>query len=492
MRWRRGGGAALFVLLLGACAPGPLPAPEPRAVTTADLPAATPSGGTPQGTVVVAYPDEPSTFLAPQGSEVAVDDLGALWGLPLLRLDPAGQLRRGLVSDWEVVTEPEGASFRVRLQLRPGEWTDGSTVDAEDVVATLAARRDAEPTRFAAITDVRAPDDSTVEVDFDRSHATWADLLVEAGTVLPSEVAADPTGFDDGVPVSGGPFRLVERERGLRLVFEAHAEGPFGAPGVARVEVLFTPSFETALGLLEDDEVDVLLGHLTLNGVPRATQVDGVEAVAPLGGTTVSLEARPGGALGGAEQADRRRGVAETIDVTELVEGLLGPSGEVATTPWPGVELPGERPVGEVREDQSLVLMVPGGGEVLGFVARAVQRDLVARGMTVDIVTEPAPRFAQVVEEERDVALRVRRTPRRPSLSPWLDDPSLGVTAGAVAVDDADARAALDAVATAAWTAPLFRVGVLHAWKEVEGIRPSAWVGAGFWDVASWTVAATD
>lgn len=476
-------------LLLGACAPGPLAAPEPGVAATPTLPAASPRSASPDGRVVVAYPDEPSTFLGPQGAEVATDDLAALWGLPLLRLDPSGQVRRGLAADWEVLPADDGRPFRVRLALRPGEWTDGTTVDAADVVATLTARREQEPGRFAAITDVTAPSAATVEVAFDRTHAGWADLLVEAGTILPSEQALDAAGYVDGVPVSGGPFRLAERDAGLRLTFRAHPDGPLGAPGVERIDVLFTPSFETALGLLEEGEVQVLLGYLALNGVPRATDVDGVRAASPLGGTTVSLEARPGGALGGEDLADRRRGVAETIDVTELVEGLLGTNGEVATTPWPGVDLPAGRPVGEVREGQELVLLVPGGSEVLGFVARALQRDLVARGMTVDIVTEPAPRFAQVVGTERDLALRVRRTPPRPSLAAFVDDPTLASAAGADVADGPDARTALDAVATSARTVPLFRIGVLHAWRGVDGIRPSSWVGAGFWDAVSWTVA---
>jgi hypothetical protein len=33
----------------------------------------------------------------------------------------------------------------------------------------------------------------------------------------------------------------------------------------------------------------------------------------------------------------------------------------------------------------------------------------------------------------------------------------------------------------------LFRMGVLHAWRGIDGIRPSSWPGIGFWNVGDWT-----
>ena len=480
--------AVLLGVALAACSPSPLAPPASAGDPTTSLPEASPSSTAPSGSVTVAYPDEPSTFVGPVGEEVATDDLAALWGLPLLRMDPAGQLRRGLVRDWEVFEDPT-AGWGVRLDLRPGTWSDGSTVDAGDVVATLGHREASGAAGFGAVRQVRPTSDGDVEVIFGSPYAAWADLLVEAGTMLPSEqLAAGLDGYGDGIPVSGGWFRLVDREPGLRMVFEAHPDGPLGAPALERIEVLVTPSYEVALGLLEDGEAEVALGYLPLNGVARAEEVDGVEAASPLGGTVVSLRFRDGGALGGAEMAARRRGVAETVDVSELVEGLLGPNGAVVATPWPLVDASAEPSFGEVREGQSLALLFPGGSEVLGFSARAVQRDLVSRGMTVDLVGEPAPRFAEVRDEERDVALVVTRSPRRPSLARWVADPEVARAAGAAAVEAPEARQALATVAERARTAPLFRVGVLHAWTDVHGLRPSAWVGAGFWNAGEWSL----
>lgn len=481
------GVAAVLVLAMVGCGAEPLTVPDRGAPSPVALPAAGDHDDPPAGQVAIAHPEEPASFLPSDPADVAAGDLMALWGLPLLRLDEAGQVRRGLVRDWTVVGPVEDG-WRVDLDLAAGSWSDGAPVVATDVVATLEARRDADPDRFGMIRRVEALDDHGVAVVLDRPLASWDSLLVEVGTVLPAGAWPDAaTTYADAVPVSGGWFRVTAYDPGLRVVLEAHDDGPLGPPGLERIEVLFTPSYETALGLLEDGEVDGLMGYLPVNGVPRATEVEGVQAAAPLGGTLVSLAFRPAGGLGGPDDAARRRGVVETVDVAALVEGLLGPAGEVATTPWPGVDHPAPPPVGEVREGQQFTIAYPGGAEVLGFAARAIQRDLVSRGMTVDLTGEPAPRFVELDRGGRDVAVVVTRSPRRPSLAPWVDDVAVARAAGAAPLHSPAVRDGLTAVARSAQVAPLFRVGVLHAWAGIAGVRPSAWPGAGFWNAGEWT-----
>lgn len=476
-------------VLVTACSVPPLAAPDRPTPEPVPLPHSQDAEQMPGGSVTVAYPDEPSAFLAADRHDLAAEDLQALWGLPLLRLDEAGQVRRGLVEDWTVVGATDDG-WQVDLTLREGAWSDGSPVVAADVVATLEAARDRDPSRFGAISGAEAADARTVAVRFSGPYAPWADLLVEVGTVLPESAwGGDLAGYADGTPVSGGWFQVTEYEPGLRVAFEAHPDGPLGPPGLERIEVLFTPRFETARGLLADGDVQVLLGYLALNGVARATELEGVEAGSPLGGTTVSLRFRADGNLGGPELAAQRRGVAETVDVRELVEGMLGPNGAPATSPWPGVEGPDDVPAGEVREAQQFSILYPADSEVLSFAARAIQRDLTSRGMTVDLVAEPAPRFAEVLDDERDVALVVDRTSRRPPLGPWVDDLDVARAADAAAAESPDAQQGLRAVAASARTSPLFRVGVLHAWQGVEEVRPSSWPGAGFWNVGEWRTA---
>ncbi len=240
--------------------------------------------------------------------------------------------------------------------------------------------------------------------------------------MLPAEaVAADPVHASNELPPTAGPFRLTDVEAGLSATFEAHADGPLGPPLLASLEVLFTPSFETALGLLEDGDVDVVLGHLAVNPVARAREVEGVEAAAPPGGTLVSLEFTPDGPLGQPDDAGRRRAVGEAVAVGELVEGLLGPFGTVADSPWVGQERPPGVPAGELDAEVDVMLAYPRDHEVLGFAARIVQRDLLGRGVGTELVGRPSGDDTPVPE---DVSLTVRRLPPRPALAPFVEDGS--------------------------------------------------------------------
>jgi ABC-type transport system substrate-binding protein len=262
MIWRRLALAlSLSVILAGCQSSQPLqvePQPERTHPQLADP---VRHAGSPAGSVTVAYPSEPSTLFRPTGEEAAVDDLGALWGLPLLRLDGAGQVRRGLAIDW-TVADPDARPWFVELTLAEGTWSDGTPVTAEDVVTTLERRRAADPARFGAIQATEVVE-GRVRVAFDEHHATWPDLLVEIGGVIPAHL--DDTAFEDDIPVSGGWFHLAERIPGLSLRFEAHSDSPLGPPRLQDVEVLFVPNDETALGLLDAGRVDAVLGHLSIN-----------------------------------------------------------------------------------------------------------------------------------------------------------------------------------------------------------------------------------
>lgn len=480
-------GWLLLLLLLVSCSPAPLavpPGPDPRPV---DLPSQDADTVTPTGQVTVAYPAPASTFLPPVGEEPAGDDLAAIWGLPLLRVGPDGQLRPGLVADWEVVGRT-GAGWEVLLHLREGRWSDGTPVVARDVVASLERLVRRDPARFGALTQVGASAGDRVRLVFSGPHAGWSDLLLEAGTMLPADlVEGAAESFAADIPVSGGPFHLAAHDPGRRLVFEAHEASPMGAPQLERLVVLPVPSFETALGLLERDEVDVALGHLALNPVGRAEEIDGVRAAAPLGGTTVALRFREDGALGGADAAGWRRGIVGAIDVEELVEGLLGRHGHPTRSPWPGEPVPSTVPTGEVPDGMTMTLVHPQEGEALAFTVRSIQRDLRARGLTVELAPELRPEFTATARRTYDASLQVHRSGPRPSLVPWMDDPADARAARAAGPRSAGVREGLEAVATPARLGPLYRIGVAHAWHDVEGLRPSSWLGAGFWNVGEWS-----
>lgn len=483
--------AALLLLVSMACTTVDAQVPRPVGPPVEVGAAVTPVDRSPSGTVTVAYPDEPAALLDVRGDDAAASDLAALWGLPLFRIDPAGQLAAGAVEHWDVVDDDAG--WAVEVRLRGGRWSDGRAVGADDLVATLRAVREGpRAAELAPLVDVRAVGERTARLVFDRPYTRWWAVLDGVG-VLPAHVLG-PLGlpaYAEAVPVSGGWFTVEDRVPGLRTTFRAHGDGPLGAPGVERVEVLVVPRYEAALGMLRDGEVDLVVGYLALNGVQRARRAGAAEAAAPLGGTTVSLRWRPDGPLGGPDAAARRRSIGAAIDVGQLVEGLLGPAGEVATAPVPGVAgaprepAPGERvPVGEP------VLALPRWQEALAFTARAVQRDLRTAGGGASLRAEPSPELVAISRGVADGALVPVRTGPRPSLGPAVADEEVARAADAAGPGTPAFAEALEAAATDGLVWPLYRVGVTHAWSStLVGVRPSSWLGLAFWDAGAWSVA---
>lgn len=481
--------AVLVATLAGCVSPPPLALPEPAPTrpTTAPVTGDASADG-PTGSVVVAYPDVPASWHGLDAHDPAAVDLGALWGLPLYRYGPDGILRPGLVEDATI----RGDGSVVELRLRAGEWSDGRRVAAADVVATLEAlRAGPRAAELAVLEQAEAIDERTVRLRFGAPYARWEHLLAGGPGVLPAHVLAERglDAFRTTVPVAGGWYRLEAFEPGLKARFVANTESPLGVPRIASVEVLFAPRYETALGLLADERVDVVLGHLALNPVGRAIEVVGEDrAAAPLGGTWVALEwtdRAPG--------PDVRRAVAEVIDVAELVDGLLGDVGEVASSPWPGV--PGPWPASDRElvavEAAALLTVLPRWHEVVGFTGRSLQRDVSLVGLDLELVARPAPEFARISGTDAAVVMRIRRDGPRPALVSFVDEPSPVIRAADAAPRAATAaiEAGFAALEQSATIRPLYRAGVAHAWGSgVDGLRPSSWPGIGFWNVGQWHV----
>ncbi|MBW3618879.1 MAG: hypothetical protein KY461_01425 [Actinobacteria bacterium] len=495
-RQRGSGGTAGFVVLaalslLAACsAPSAeVERPPTEAAELAAVPLA--AQRSPAGVVRVAYPDEPAGFLDLRHDDAAAADLGAIWGLPMFRVDPHGQLAAGLVAHWETSSAPDGG-WRIELALREGRWSDGSAVTAADVVATLEAlRAGPRAAELAPLTSVTAVDDRRVQLGFRMPYGRWWSLLDGVG-VLPATVLAGsgPDAYADDIPVAGGWFSLGEHVPGLRTSFVANPDGALGAPGVERLEVLVVPRYEAALGMLREGEVDAVLGYLALNPVERARRVDDVQAAAPIGGTTVTLAWRPAGPLGAPAAAPRRRAIAAALDVSQLVEGLLGPSGAPASSVVPGAApgaTPSDDPVADVGEP---VVVLPRWQEATAFTARALQRDLRTAGGGMALVGEVTPDVVGLARSTGDGALVARRAGPWPTLVGSVHDPALALAGdaggpGSAALSDALAGAAEDALVV-----PLYRIGVAHAWSDaLIGVRPSAWPGLAFWDAGAWAVA---
>lgn len=501
--WLRRTVALLAVAATAACTPLPQAPPAPAVATAApertapeDAPAAA-TDVAPRGDVTVAYPDPVGTWWGADGDDLAAIDLASLWALPLYRWDPLGRARPALATDVRVVESPAGWS--VEVDLAAGEWSDGESVGADDVVATTTALQDVRPAAWSAFVGAVVVDESTVRLDFDRPYAAWPTLLSGVPGVLPAHVLEEQgiAAYADGLPVTGGWFRSEEWEPGLRSSFAAHGEGPLGPPAVASVEVVVVPGHDVALGLLDDGRADALVGHVALDPSRRRAAVEGVEGAVAFGGTRFELAWGPEGA-----GAAARRAAANGLDPAPFVEGLLRDVGRSAGGVAPGTT--GVAPAAGDEADGRVAIQVTRTVEGLGLLARRLQADLDDAGVAASLVrVDPPAHLREPLPV--DARLRVVRLPPSGSLAGRLAAVGLDAEAGVAA--DATAPATLDPLddaevptgphaEVAALLAddprllPVADVAVTHAWvpDRVRGIEPSGWPGVGLWNVGRWEV----
>lgn len=132
----------------------------------------------------------------------------------------------------ESVTPLSATEFEVKL--RKGlRFSDGSPLDAEDVVATFQGVVDpALSSRYAhtyrRIAEMRVPDPRTIVFVLREPHATFLTDL-ELPIVRSEDAFRRVATPEDPFPVGAGPYRLVAREPGL-LELRANLRWHRGAP----------------------------------------------------------------------------------------------------------------------------------------------------------------------------------------------------------------------------------------------------------------------
>ena len=132
----------------------------------------------------------------------------------------------------ESVTPLSATQFLVRL--REGlRFSDGSPLDAEDVVATFRgvvdpALRSRYAHNYRRIADMRVSDRRTILFVLDEPHATFLTDL-ELPIVRSEDARRRVATPDDPFPIGSGPYRLVKRDPGV-LELRANPYWHRGAP----------------------------------------------------------------------------------------------------------------------------------------------------------------------------------------------------------------------------------------------------------------------
>jgi peptide/nickel transport system substrate-binding protein len=304
----------LTALLLGGCTADPVP----------------PASGDPDGTsLVIAIAQEPG----------AVDPLAG-FGLHgaakvfdgLLEHDADLELRPGLAAELPEPS-PDGRSWTVRL--RPGvTFSDGTPLDAQDVVATYQAmldpaRESPVRDRFPMLRRAVAVDKAVVRFELTAPYAPFPELLV-LGIASSESVAGDAAG---DAPAGTGPYVLADWQRGTRMVLEANEDYWGGAPAIKKVTVEFVPDDETRAKRMREGKLDG--AALPPELASDFDNIDGLQVVAHSAADLRAVVLPEEDPVTGDPAV--RLALNHALDRESVVSGVLAGQGRVAFTPMPAV-----------------------------------------------------------------------------------------------------------------------------------------------------------
>lgn len=165
-------------------------------------------------------------------------------------------MQPALAESWTVSPDQLTWTFRLRDGVT---WHDGSPFTADDVVYSYRRIIDEKLSnvdKFSAVTDVTAPDPSTVVV---RVKEPTPNLLTNLGgfkgmaivsrrNVESGEIATRPMGT--------GPFSFASQRSGDSITLAANPNYWGGAPKIPGVTYRFISEPSTALSALQAGEVD--------------------------------------------------------------------------------------------------------------------------------------------------------------------------------------------------------------------------------------------
>ena len=242
-----------------------------------------------EGTFTVAYLQDVDSFnpflgIVAESFEMWSLMYDSLTGYTLADMQPDASL----ATDW--TSSDDGLTWTYTMR-DDATWSDGEPLTSADVAYTYGRILDGGPERstwgsyLKGVTDVATPDDTTVELTFDKPSSSMPLLPIP---VIPEHVWSDVSEVavksysnePDGGPVVGsGPFRLVEGTAGGSTYrFEANPDYWGGAPHIDEIIFRVFKAEDPAIQALIKGEVDFVEGISALQ-VQSLEGQDNIEAI---------------------------------------------------------------------------------------------------------------------------------------------------------------------------------------------------------------------
>jgi peptide/nickel transport system substrate-binding protein len=268
---------ALATLVLSACGGGgpAAPAPSPPGLVKV-------KGG---GTLTYGADQEPTGFNAntSKDNNTAVKHVTVQVLPSAFRAAPDFRpvLNSDLLDSAELTkADPEVVVYKLR---RDAVWDDGTPISARDFAYAWRQQngRDAPANDVASTTgyeDIASVAGSeggrTVTVTFASPFSDWRSLFTD---MLPAHVAERAAGgwnhaFDDGLPVSGGPFALRRYQPGRSLTLVRNTRYWAQAAKLDQIVFRFLPESAAQPAALRNREVDMIYPQPQLDLVQQVRQ----------------------------------------------------------------------------------------------------------------------------------------------------------------------------------------------------------------------------
>ncbi len=197
----------------------------------------------------------------------------------LLDITPTAQLQPGLGSFKWLDNNNQVLELTLRDNLL---FHNGDPLTSDDVHFSFYTRLKADDTlavaaNFGKIVEaVETPAPNKVVFKFASKYITAPQRLMAVGYVMPRRYT-ESVGIDGFMqkPVGAGPYKLVDYQRGSRIVLEAHDKYYRGAPSIKQVVIQIVQDPSTRIAAVQSGQVD-FAHNLPVREVVRLGAIPGL------------------------------------------------------------------------------------------------------------------------------------------------------------------------------------------------------------------------
>ena len=303
----------------------------------------TAASGETKDSLTIALTNEPTT-LDPQ---LAADSIGGMIILnlhePLVRRDAEGNVVPGLADSWDVAEDGLSITFHLHEGVK---FQDGSALTAEDVAFSLNRAIDKPQSELytSFMDSAEVVDENTVKVNLKYKELAALQYLTQTNSAIVSKAYVESVGDENyaAKPSGSGPYKLVEWQKGSKIILESNEDYYKGAPAIKHIELRVLKEATTAMVALESGDVDLVhnIGGLDVMTVQSNDKLGYQET----NGTSIwnlafNVNAEP------FNDVKVRKALAMSVKRDDIIAGAMDGAGMPAeiiltdqTTPNPGAD----------------------------------------------------------------------------------------------------------------------------------------------------------